>query len=449
VHQILLVDDEITLQTTLADTLEDEGCRVLVAGTVSEANHTLEANAFDLVLCDLKLPDGNGIDVLRRVREVQPEVPVVILTAFGTVESAVEAMKAGAAEYITKPFEETQLLAVVERHCELRQLRRRVRELESLRQRPLGVAPAFLKALELAETVAPTDTTILLLGETGTGKEDLARHIHTCSKRSSGPFMAVNCAALPETLLEAELFGHERGAFTGAVRARRGRFEAADGGTLFLDEVAEMSPAVQAKLLRVLQERTFERLGSNQVVTTNVRLLAATRRDLAAEAQAGSFRDDLYYRLRVVPISVPPLRERPGDVPLLAQHFVRRYAAEGGRELELAPETLRCLETQEFPGNVRELENLIQRLVVTCPRDTVHMEDLPEEYRARRELRVDVDPMQFTGTLAEQLAQLEEMVLREALRRFDGHRGRMAAALGISRKILWEKLKIHGLGTGS
>jgi len=448
VNRILLVDDEVTLQTTLADTLEDEGCRVEVAGTVAEASRSLDVNAFDLVLCDLKLPDGNGIDVLRKARESQPEVPVVILTGFGTVESAVEAMKAGAAEYITKPFEEEQIVAVVHRHCELRKLRRRVRELESLQHRPLGVAPGFLKAVELAETVAPSDTTVLLLGETGTGKEVLARHIHSCSRRSSRPFVAVNCAALPETLLEAELFGHEKGAFTGAVRARQGRFEAARGGTLFLDEVAEMSPAVQAKLLRVLQERTFERLGSNQEVTADVRLVAATRRDLAAEARAGRFRDDLYYRLRVVPITVPPLRERPGDVPLLAQYFLRRYAADAGRQLELAPDALRCLEAQTFPGNVRELENLIQRLVVTCPRDVVRLEDLPEEYRGGG-LTVDADPFQFSGTLAEQISQFEEVVLREALRRFDGHRGRMAEALGISRKNLWEKLKSHGLGNGT
>jgi len=445
-NRILLVDDEVTLQTTLTDTLEDEGYEVMVAGDVAEARSFLAREAFDLILCDLRLPDGTGIDVLERTRELQAGVPVIILTAFGTVESAVEAMKSGAAEYLTKPFEEAQLLAVVRRQCELTDLRRRVRQLEALRERPLGVAPSFLKVLELAETVAPTDATVLLLGETGTGKEVLARHIHACSKRSTAPFVAVNCAALPETLLEAELFGHEKGAFTGAVRARRGRFEAANGGTLFLDEVAEMSPVVQAKLLRVLQERTFERLGSNVQVSTDVRLAAATRRDLAAEVREGRFRDDLYYRLRVVPIEIPPLRERPGDVAILAQHFMKRYAAEFDREMTLAPEVLQWLESQELEGNVRELENLMQRLVVTCPNDVVRIENLPKEYRTSAGVRVRVDGVRLDGTLSEQIFTLEGLVLQEALRRFGGHRGRMAEALGISRKNLWEKLKAHGLG---
>ncbi|HHQ47486.1 MAG TPA: sigma-54-dependent Fis family transcriptional regulator [Acidobacteria bacterium] len=443
--RVLVVDDEETLQTTLRDTLEDEGYEVEVAGSVAEARRLIERNLPHMALCDLRLPDGNGMEVLDILKRKEPRLPVLILTAFGSVEGAVEAMKAGADEYLTKPFEEAQLLAVVARHLEVRRLRRRVEELEGASPRPIGMASSFVKVVELAETVARSDTSVLILGETGTGKEVLARYVHERSRRRARPFVAVNCAALPETLLEAELFGHERGAFTGAVRARRGRFEAADGGTLFLDEVAEMSPRVQGKLLRVLQEQTFERLGSNQTVSVDVRIIAATRRNLEADVESGAFRDDLYYRLRVVPITVPPLRERPGDIALLAQLFARRFAEQFDRELELTPETLRCLEAQPFPGNVRELENLIQRLAVICPSGVVTPRDLPEEYRSGGGLVVGADRLRFDGTLAEQASAFERMVLEAALERHGGHRGRMAESLGISRKNLWQKLKAHGL----
>ncbi|NOZ95310.1 MAG: sigma-54-dependent Fis family transcriptional regulator [Acidobacteria bacterium] len=446
---VLVVDDEATLQMTLRDTLEDEGYRVDVAGSVGEALGLIEAGLPDVVLCDLRLPDGSGLDVLEATRRRAPSLPVIILTAFGSVASAVEAMKAGANEYLTKPFEEAHLLAVVARHCEVCRLRKRIEELEGAPPRPIGMAPRFVEVVELAETVARSDTSVLILGETGTGKEVLARHIHARSRRSGKQFVAVNCAALPETLLEAELFGHERGAFTGAVRTRRGRFEAADGGTLFLDEVAEMSPRVQGKLLRVLQEQTFERLGSNQTISVNVRLIAATRRDLAADVESGAFRDDLYYRLRVVPMTVPPLRERSGDISLLAQLFARRFARQFERDLELAPETLNCLEAHPFPGNVRELENLVQRLAVVCSAAVVTPRDLPEEYRSSAGLLVGAEQLRFDGTLAEQTEVFERMVLEAAMKRHHGHRGRMAESLGISRKNLWEKLKAHGLGTGS
>ncbi len=446
--RVLVVDDEVTLQMTLRDTLEDEGYEVDVAGTVGEARAALMRRLPDLVLCDLRLPDGSGLDVLASAKDRSPALPVVVLTAFGSVEGAVEAMKAGADEYLTKPFEEVKLLAVIARYCEVSRLRRRVKELEGAPPRPVGLAPRFVEVVELAETVARSDATVLLLGETGAGKEVLARHVHARSRRSAAPFVAVNCAALPETLLEAELFGHERGAFTGAVRARRGRFEAASGGTLFLDEVAEMSPRVQGKLLRVLQEQTFERLGSNQTISVDVRLIAATRRDLAAAVEGGGFRDDLYYRLRVVPIVVPPLRERSGDISLLAQLFARRYADQFDRELELAPETLACLETQPFPGNVRELENLVQRLAVVCTSPVVTPRDLPEEYRCPGGLQVPAGEVQFEGILSELAAAFERRVLEAALERFGGHRGRMAEALGISRKNLWQKLKAHGLDGG-
>lgn len=443
-EQILLVEDEPSLQLALGDTLADEGYAVTVAGTVASALAALDQLVPDLVLSDLRLPDGDGTAVLRSVQERFPEVPVVILTAYGTVEGAVAAIRAGAAEYLTKPFEEVQLLAVLNRHLEVRRLRRRVEELEGVASRPIGNAPAFRRLVDLTRTVAASHSTVLITGETGTGKEVLARFLHESSPRKNRPFVAVNCAALPEALLESELFGHERGAFTGAVKQRRGRMEEADGGTLFLDEVAETSPAVQAKLLRALESHSFSRLGSNHEIAVDVRVVAATKRDLAVEVAAGRFRDDLFYRLKVVPVALPPLRDRREDIPLLAHAFARRFGDERGSRLELAPETLEVLSRHPFPGNVRELSHLVQRLSVTCPIERVLPEHLPEEYRTGSPT-VAVGTSTFSGTLAEMSSEFERRVLRATLDRFDGHRGNAAQALGISRKNLWEKLKALGL----
>lgn len=442
--KVLLVEDEPSLQLALGDCLSDEGYAVTVVGTVGAALEVLGAERPDLVLSDLRLPDGSGMQVLAAVVACSPEVPVILLTAFGTVQNAVEALRAGASEYLTKPFEEAQLLATVERHLELGRLRRRVEELEGV-SRPIGNAPAFRRAVELAATVAPGHTSVLLLGETGTGKEVVARFVHDSSPRRRKAFVAVNCAALPESLLESELFGHERGAFTGAVKLRRGRFEEADGGTLFLDEVAEASPAVQAKLLRALEQQRFERVGSSETIQVDVRLIAATKKDLAAEVAAGKFRDDLYYRLKVVPVTLPPLRERKGDVALLAQAFARRVREERGRPMEFSIEALDVLEKQPFPGNVRELLHLVQRLAATCQAEIVTPALLPEEYVSADVPTVRVSTSAFEGTLAEMVGQFEKLVLLRTLERFDGHRANAAQALGISRKNLWEKLKALGI----
>ncbi len=444
-ERIFLVEDEPSLQLALGDTLADEGFEVTILATVGEAMATLEFALPDLMICDLRLPDGDGLDVLKRMRELAPRVPVIVLTGFATVPSAVQAMKLGAAEYVTKPFDQMLLLATVKRHLELVRLRRRVAELESGAQCPVGTSPLFRQAVELARNVAASDSTVLIEGETGTGKEVLARFIHECSPRQTRQFVAVSCSALPETLLESELFGHERGAFTGALRQRRGRFEEADGGTLFLDEVGEMSPSVQAKLLRVLQEQRFERLGSNQPITVDVRIIAATRRNLREEVAANRFRDDLYYRLKVVPITLPPLRERPGDVPLLLHYFAERQARAGGKHITFSPEAVACLSRFPFPGNVRELEHLVQRLAVVSQELVIRPEHLPEEYRAACRPYFSIAQEEFQGTLAEIMQQFEGRLLAAALERFGGHRGKMAAALGISRKNLWEKLKSHGL----
>ncbi len=445
-ERILLVDDEPSLQLTLADTLKDEGLTVRVAGTVAEALSEVESFQPELVLCDLKLPDGNGLDVLQQVRSRYRDLPFIILTAYGTVATAVDAMKAGAEEFLTKPFEEAQLLAVVRRHLEVMRLRRRVAELEGKPESPLGVAPRFVEAVELSRNAAATNTNVLILGETGTGKEVIARFVHRCSPRHRKAFIAVNCAALPETLLESELFGHEKGAFTGAIRQRRGRFEEADGGTIFLDEVAEMAPASQAKLLRVLQEGNFERLGSNRTIDVDVRIIAATRRDLQLEVAEGRFRDDLYYRIRVIPISLPALRDRSEDIPLLVSFFAKRYGDKLDRSIDFAPHTLRCLSNHAFPGNVRELENLVHRMVALSSANLVEPHHLPDEYASQCRPSIPIAGSVFRGTLAEMSQAFERRVLEEVFERQKGHRGRMADSLGISRKSLWQKLKAHGIG---
>lgn len=444
-ERILLVDDEPSIQLTLGDTLADQGYEVSVAGTLVKARQAIASFHPTLVLCDVRLPDGNGVSLLQEIKARTPELPVIMLTGYATVESAVDAMKAGADEYLTKPYEQKHLLSVVRRSLEIVRLRDRVDELEAAVDRPVGQAPSFVRALELASAAARSECTVLLLGETGTGKEVFAQYVHRASKRARQPFVAVNCAALPENLLESELFGHEKGAFTGAIRQRRGRFEDAHRGTLLLDEIAEMTTPLQAKLLRVLEEHSFERLGSNKPIHVDVRIIAATRRNLEQEVTAGRFRDDLYFRLRVVPITIPPLRERPGDVELLLHHFVRVVEKETGLRLNLAPETIQRLTGHSWRGNVRELAHLIRRLAVIVPGGRVTPAELPDEYgeapftaAAQRDAIPD-------GTLSEVLNAYERTVLETVVERFDGHRGHMADALGISRKNLWEKLRAHGL----
>jgi DNA-binding NtrC family response regulator len=422
---ILHVEDEPSLQLALGDALREQGWDVVPAGTVAMALEALATAELDLVLTDLRLPDGSGMEVLAAALRREPGLPVVVLTAYGSVDGAVAAIRAGAAEYLTKPFEDEQLLTMVRRHLELRRLRRRVAELEGEVARPLGEDPGFRKVVDLASMAAASDMTVLLLGETGTGKEVFARFVHARSPRRQQPFVAMNCAALPESLLESELFGHERGAFTGAVKQRRGRFEEADGGTLFLDEVADTSLGVQAKLLRALESQRFERLGSSREISVDVRLVAATKKDLSAEVAAGNFRDDLFYRLNVLPIRLPPLRERATDIPLLTREFCSREEARHGRAFRFAPETLEVLSLFPFPGNVRELLHLVQRLA--------------------GQPHVDVNLASFSGPLQEMAAAFERQVLERTLRQYEGHRADTSQALGISRKTLWEKLKAHGL----
>ena len=445
--RLLFVDDEPALRMTVGDLLGEQGWEVDTADTAQRARELLGARAYDLVLSDLRLPDGSGMDLVRETRFAQPETPVIVLTAYGSVEAAVAAIKQGAAEFLTKPFENEQLLTVIRRHLELRSLRARVARFEEQAEAPLGTSASFQRVLAQARAVAQTDGTVLLEGETGSGKDVVARLIHRTSPRRDGRMVAVNCAAIPEPLLESELFGHERGAFTGAVRQRHGRLEDAAGGVVLLDEIGDMPLALQVKLLRVLEARRVSRLGGSEEIAIDVRFIAATSRDLRAEVSEGRFREDLYYRLNVLPIRIPPLRERPGDVPLLLQAFVERFAREAGRTLRFDPEVISCLDGQPFPGNVRELENLVRRLVLTARGETVRLVDLPEEYRGRcrRSTEEGLVRLAEGRSLADGMRTVERELIRRALARHGGHRGRTAQALGISRKNLWEKIRTHGL----
>src|SRR5690242_7302814 len=367
---ILLVDDEPLMRLSMVDALEAVGYDVHAVGTGTEGLEVVRQKAFDLVITDLRLPGADGLMILKATKDKSPETEVVVITAHGSVESAVGAMKLGAFDYITKPFQMDELLLIVERVGRVVALRRENQDLKETLENKfcfngiLGTNSQMRAVLEKIKTVAGTDSTILILGESGTGKELVANAIHQNSSRSQHPLIKVSCAALPETLLEAELFGHEKGAFTGALRQRRGRFELAHKGTLFLDEIGEISPVVQVKLLRVLQERQFERVGGNETIEVDVRLVCATQKDLKKEVQQGRFREDLYYRLNVVPVVLPPLRERREDVMLIAEHMLRTRCERSNKTLKgFSQSAQELLLRYSFPGNIRELENLIERAV--------------------------------------------------------------------------------------
>jgi DNA-binding NtrC family response regulator len=433
-ESLLVVDDDPGFRGFLETVLRQEGHHVECAATVADARRAGGRRAFALVLCDLKLPDGDGLEVLRWFRENAPETPVVMITAFGSIASAVEAVKSGAADYLGKPLrspEELRLL--VRRTLEQRRL---LRERDALVEQDaarfscgdaIASDPAMAAALLLARKVAPTAATVLLTGESGTGKELLARCIHQNSPRAQRVFVPVNCAALSASLIESELFGHERGAFTGATGQHLGHFERAHGGTLFLDEIAELDGNLQAKLLRVLQERTFERVGGSRQITVDVRLIAATNRDLKQMTADGRFRQDLFYRLNQFPIEIPPLRERPGDILKLARFFLDRAAHRMGKPaLRLAPSAERLLAAYGWPGNVRELENLMERMAILAD-GTVDAGDLP--IPAGETLR----PLRFKD--------IERQAIEEALRRNAGNRTRAARELGISVRTLQYRMK--------
>ncbi|MBD3347690.1 MAG: response regulator, partial [Candidatus Eisenbacteria bacterium] len=383
--RILVVDDQSSVRELLRAVLESDGHEVDDAFDGASALESLKSGFHDLVIMDIRMPGIDGVEALARMKEVSPRTGVLMMTAYASVETAVKAMKLGAFDYITKPIDIDEVRSVIRKFTSRDELREEDRAGAPSGEPDtdlVGASPAFREVVELAHRVAESDATVLVLGESGTGKEVVAREIHRKSDRARRPFVAVNCSAIPEGLLESELFGHEKGAFTGAVRQKKGRFETADGGTVFLDEIGDMSPALQAKLLRFLQERVVQRVGGTSDTEVDVRVLAATNKDLETEIREGRFRDDLYYRLNVVTITIPPLRERTEDVPVLARHFLMKQSRPGGKPKKMSPRAMRLAMEYDWPGNVRELENVIQRAVVLSRGETIFPEHLPAKIQA-------------------------------------------------------------------
>jgi two-component system NtrC family response regulator len=448
--RILVVDDDESLRRVTQVQLEQEGYPVATASTAAEALAALEKAPYDLVITDLKMPGLSGVDLLRRVREEYPEILVIVVTAYGTVESAVEAMKLGAYDYLTKPVNADALRLIVGRALEHLRLREEVRLLRSSLDEKygfeniIGRAPALLYVLDSAARAAQSDATVLIRGETGTGKELLAKGIHLSSRRRERPFVTINCAAIPRDLLESELFGHVKGAFTGAFTHRKGKIEMADGGTVFLDEIGDVAPELQVKLLRLIQEREIEKVGLGQTVKVDVRIIAATHRNLAAMVEDGAFREDLYYRLNVIPLEVPPLRERREDIPDLVRHFFERSKRRHGRgDIELPEALLPYFTSYGWPGNVRELENVVERLVVLARGPRITIEDLPESLRRERPpldaLHLELPPQGISLEAVER-----ELILR-ALERFNWNQTQAARYLDLSRKTLIYRMEKYGL----
>ena len=445
---ILIVEDEPKMRRLLELQLAEEGFQARTAGDAETGLQFLGKDPFDLVVTDFKLPGMTGLEFLQSIKRIDANLPVIIMTAYGTVESAVDAMKAGASDYVLKPFSLAELVLVIRKELAAHRLREENRNLrEALGQRYqykniVAESRQMQAVLALVERVAPTNATVLIGGESGVGKDLVARAIHEHSNRASGPFLKINSTAIPENLLESELFGYEKGAFSGAVASKPGKFELGDKGTLFLDEIGDVPPPIQVKLLRVLQDREFERLGGTKTLKVDVRLIAATNRDLRAALEEGTFREDLYYRLNVVAIDIAPLRERKEDIPALADFFLKKYAKETGKSVQgFTPQAIRLLMDYHWPGNVRELENIIQRSVTLCSGTTL---DAAEIYfdTARSRRSADREPVLPDGTT---LDQWEQEIIREALKRAGGNKSQAARALGLSRNALRYRLSQMGV----
>ena len=448
---LLIVDDEAALRSAVAERLTDHGFSVEEAGSGEEALARLAEFAFDVLITDLRLPGINGREVLAAALERYPEIIAIVITGYGTVKDAVDAIKHGASDFITKPFQFDALLHVLQSAAEQRRLKSENAYLRSqLEERYridglVGRSAVMRNLFQLLETVAATSSTVLITGETGTGKELAARAIHHNSPRRASRFVALNCSAIPETLLEAELFGHARGAFTGAVGTRQGRLEQAHKGTLFLDEVGTMSPALQAKLLRVLQEREFERVGDSHTIKIDVRVIAATHSDLGKMVAEGTFREDLFYRLNVLPVQLPPLRERREDIPLLVQHFLQRVAAENGRgTITVSQDAMRRLMAYRWPGNVRQLENVVERaLAFSQGRSHIDVQDLSPEIQNQTEIVEGADTwLPEDGIDFESyIERIELALIKRSLERTQGNKRQAARLLNLKRTTLIEKLK--------
>jgi two-component system NtrC family response regulator len=443
---ILVVDDELAQRELVSGFLKKQGFAVISAESGEKALELFRHEFFDLVLTDQKMPDMSGLDLLQAIHAINPETAVVLMTGYGSIEGAVSSIKRGAIDYLTKPLNLDELLFRIRQAGERRRLFIENRELrEALQERHriegiIGESGPMLEVLSLVRRVGPSEATVLIRGESGTGKELIAKAIHFGSPRARGPLVKVNCAALPETLLESELFGHEKGAFTGAVTSRQGRFELANGGTIFLDEIGDLPLHLQAKLLRVLQEREYEKVGSSRPIKVNVRVLAASHRPLEALIKAGQLREDLYYRLNVVTILIPPLRERRSDVSLLMDHFIRHYAEKNGKTIRgLTPEGRDILLRYDYPGNVRELENIIERAVVLTRDDVIGSGDLP---LTAQEPEIADRDRETNLTVA--VEALERRMIRDALARSEGVQTRAAELLGMGERGLRYKLVKYG-----
>ena len=454
---ILVVDDEKNYLLVLSAVLEDEDYEVLTAQGGREALEIQKSSDLDLILTDMKMPAMDGIELLEKIKAMDQDLPVIMMTAHGTIDKAVEAMQKGAYSYILKPFDNERLIIYVKKAVAMYQVikeNRRLRDAVKSQYRFgnfIGKSKPIRDVFEMIRKVAPSNATVLVEGESGTGKELVAKSIHFNSSRRDKPFIAINCSALVENLLESELFGHEKGAFTGAVAKKKGRFELADNGTLFLDEIGELSQNLQVKLLRVLQEKTFERVGGTQPIVVDIRVIAATNKNLKEEMINGRFREDLFYRLNVVRIVLPPLKHRIEDIRLLVNHFIEKYAAERKVDLPVKgvdQEVDRLFFDYSWPGNVRELENLIERVMILCPNDTIRVSDLPMDFKDNVHNALHLEGIPSDATLYETLATIEKAMIERALEMADNVQAHAAAMLGIGKSGLNQKIKKYNLDVG-
>ncbi len=467
-QRVLIIDDDETVRDVLQSFLANKGFEVTLAVDGQSGIDCIKSSSFDIILTDLIMPGINGIEILKKISTLNIKTPVLVITAFGTVQTAVEAMKLGAFEYVTKPFNLDEIMIVINKALNVSKLQKEniMLKMQLMKKYKfegiVGDSPSMQVVYRLIEQIADTDSTVMILGDSGTGKELIAKTIHYNSSRSQGPFVPLNCAAIPRDLLESELFGHEKGAFTGAINTRIGRFELAQNGTIFLDEVGELDPSLQVKLLRVLQEREFERVGGMKTVKVDVRVLAATNRNLEKITQEGKFREDLFYRLNVIPLHLPPLRSRPEDIPLLVDHFIHEFAKKRKRNpFVFSQEAMNCLLSYQWPGNVRELENLIERLTILVRNDTIQVSDLPEKFHACLPAQQpSADPVSSISATAQKTANdipetgvdlssivsnLEKDLILKALSKSGGVKSKAAQFLGLNRTTLLEKMKKMGI----
>jgi len=453
---VLIVDDEKNYPPILSAVLEEEGFETLTAGSGREALDILKHSDVDLVLTDMKMPSMNGIDLLEYIKAEDSELPVIMMTAHGTVDKAVEAMQKGAYSYVLKPFDNQRLVLYVDKAIAMYRVvkeNRRLRDAVESQYRfgnIIGKSKVMQDVFRIVRKIAPVNATVLIEGESGTGKELVAKSIHFNSPRRDRPFVAVNCSALAESLLESELFGHEKGAFTGAVAMKKGRFELADGGTLFLDEIGELSQGLQVKLLRVLQEKVFERVGGVKPVSVDIRIIASTNKILKDEMQLGRFREDLFYRLNVVPIVLPPLKQRREDIRLLVNHFIKKYADERLSEIPLMgiePEVERLFYDYSWPGNVRELENVVERAMIMCSTGTITLSDLPKDFKGNVHDAQVLDSVPTDAKLYETLEIIEKMMIKRALKMTNNVQSQAAELLGIGKSGFSKKIYKYGIET--